>query len=73
MYQSASVTVITVDLANGTCQSTYVIVYVKVTFKLGGIPQGKYVKDVLATAIGDNRLGDLPVSGTTYQVHFQGK
>ena len=73
MYKRESVTVITVDLANSTCGPSYVTVYVKVTFKLGGFPPGKYVKDVLAAEIADNRLGDLPVNGTTYQVHFQGK
>ena len=73
MYKRESVTVIAVDLANSTCEPSYVIVYVKVSFKLGGFLQGKDVKNVLAAEIADNRLGDLPVNGTTYQVHFQGK
>jgi len=64
----------TVDLINSTCISStnYVVVYINVTFMKDSIKAGVYIDEVLKAEISNNRLGDLPVSGTQYKVTFPG-
>jgi len=64
----------TVDLINNTCISSqkYVVLYINVTFIKDSITAGEIIEDVLKTEISDNRLGNLPVSGTQYKVIFHG-
>ena len=63
-----------VDLINSTCISSqkYVLVYINVTFVKGSIKAGVFIEEVLKAEISNNRLGDLPVSGTQYKVTFTG-
>ena len=73
MYQGKAA-VHTVDLINNTCISSqnYVVLYINVTFIKDSITAGEIIEDVLKTEISDNRLGNLPVSGTQYKVIFHG-
>ena len=73
MFAKENVTVIEVELISITCvSSTYALVFVRVTFKLG-IKAGFVIETHLKEEIKNKSLGDLPVNNTHSNVTFEGK